>query len=373
MRVFFTSIFGQILLNAFIVVRGRKMLPKKKQRISLYVFVALELILFFTGFFFYSYLPDNWLVLILGVCNTWYIATIYITFLLLLVELIRFLNKKFSLFSSQLILKLKRIQAIVFGGILLVVFALLGYGYYCVVNPVVTHVYVDLSKQHAPTDSIKLLMMTDLHIGELIGEQTLTKYVDLANSQGADLMVLNGDIVDYELRFANRANAPLLLSKLHAPLGVYAILGNHEYRASIHAKKKWLKEIEGITLLVDSIVSPNGAFYLVGRDDYINKARKSLHHLLQGVEKEKPVIVADHQPAAIHEMLMNKIDLGIHGHTHAGQLWPNNWRLQLVYDFIYGLHRKGNTQFYVSSGTGSAYPPVRVGTCSEIAVLHIHY
>lgn len=373
MRVFLTSIFAQLLLTGFISWSGRRLLPNTAHRRLLYLLLGMELSLYFIGYFFYSSLPDTWLVLTLAVCNTWFIASIYLSLLLFMVEIVRFIHKRMPCIPRKFLLKSTIVKPAVFMGIIFLVATLLTYGYYQVAHPVVRHVSVDLNKGQTATDSVRLVVMTDLHIGELIGEKTLNRYVDLANQQQGDLILLGGDIVDYELRFADQANASQLLSQLKAPLGVYAVLGNHEYRASIHAKKKWLREIEGLTLLVDSVVSPKGAFYLIGRDDYINKQRKKLSYLLLGKDKRKPVIVLDHQPAAISEMVMNKIDLGIHGHTHGGQIWPNNHRLKFVYEFVSGLHRKGASQFFVSNGVGSAYPLVRIGTRSEVVVMVVRW
>lgn len=373
MRVFFYSMLGQVFLNAFILFRGRLLLSGKTQKKLFYSIIGIEVTLYFIGYFFYSQLPDSWMIFILGLCNTWFIAALYFSFSLLIIDFIRLINKLFPFYPTWLSSRLKTIRSATFVILLLAVSFLLGYGHYMTTHPVITHVALDLAKSDNAKDSVKLVMMTDLHIGELIGETTLKRYVDLANQQEGDLIVVNGDLIDYELRFAQQANAEQLLSELRAPLGVYITLGNHEYRASVHAKKKWLRELDGITLLIDSVVSPDGSFYLLGRDDYINQERKPLVALLKGLKADQPVIVADHQPAAISEMVMNKVDLGIHGHTHGGQLWPNNWRLRLHYEFVEGLHRKGSSQFYVSSGTGSAYPPIRIGTRSEIVVMHIQY
>ena len=72
-------------------------------------------------------------------------------------------------------------------------------------------------------------------------------------------------------------------------------------------------------------------------------------------------------------MVMNKADLGLHGHTHNGQFWPYPLIMKLIFECPYGYYKKGDTQFYVSSGIGCAGPPYRVGTVSELVVLHITF
>lgn len=86
---------------------------------------------------------------------------------------------------------------------------------------------------------------------------------------------------------------------------------------------------------------------------------------MEGVDTGKPIIVLDHQPWSFAEMNMNGVDLGLHGHTHNGQLWPYPLLMKLVYECPYGYYKKGPTQFYVSSGIGIAGPPYRVGTVSN--------
>ena len=124
-------------------------------------------------------------------------------------------------------------------------------------------------------------MMSDLHIGEVIGKDLVQKYVALSNAQHPDMVVLAGDIMDYESRFAENAHIEDDLKQLKAPLGVYIVYGNHEYRANRNAKYRWLQKTGG-TLLIDSVVQPDSTFYLIGRDDFIHKKRKSLHSLMEG-------------------------------------------------------------------------------------------
>jgi predicted MPP superfamily phosphohydrolase len=149
-------------------------------------------------------------------------------------------------------------------------------------------------------------------------------------------------------------------------------LGNHEYRANRHAKLNWLKET-GATVLVDSVAMPCSAFYLIGRDDAINRRRAPLAALMRDVDLSKPVILLDHQPVRLNEVVMNHVDLSLHGHTHNGQVWPNKLALKVYFECSYGYYRKGDAQFYVTSGIGFAGPPFRIGTRSELVVLHITF
>lgn len=373
MKVFLQSIFAQLLLTPYIFYRGYQALPARKGwRIPYVSFFVIELLIFFTGFFFYKVLPDRVMIAILHFCGTWYIMSIYLTLSLLIIELLRLSDKWFAWFPQWITRHWKKVKLIAFCSLFAGVVLLMIYGNYKVTHPIVTHQYITLLKGSSDRDSLTVVMMSDLHIGEAIGKEMVRKYVSLSNIQHPDMVVLVGDIMDYESRFAEMQHVEDDLQQLEAPLGTYIVYGNHEYRANRHAKYRWLQKTGGI-LLVDSVVMPDSSFYLIGRDDYINKKRAPLHSLMKGLDPTKPVIVLDHQPWCFTEMVMNKVDLGLHGHTHNGQFWPYPLLLKFIYEQPYGYYRKGDAQFYVSSGIGIAGPPYRVGTVSELVVLHIRF
>lgn len=373
MKVFIQSIFGQLLLIPYICWRGYQALPPKKSwRIPYLLFFAIELILFFTGYLFRNVLPDEVMLPILYICNTWYIASLYITLSLLVLEVVTLSNRLFHWYPSWITKHWQQTKLTLFTLITFGVTGLMIHANHVVEYPVVRNVYLELPKGSSNRDSLTIVMMSDLHIGEMIGKKLVQRYVRMSNEQHPDLVVLVGDIMDYESRFAENARIEEDLQQLQAPLGVYIVYGNHEYRANRFAKQRWLKKT-GATLLVDSVAQPDSSFSLIGRDDYINKKRKTLHTLMAGADTTRPVLVLDHQPWSFAEMAMNGVDLGLHGHTHNGQFWPYPLLMKLIYECPYGYYRKGPTQFYISSGIGIAGPPYRVGTASELVVLHIRF
>lgn len=373
MKVFLHSIAGQLILTSYIFVRGYQAIPPKKSwRIPYIAFFVIELLLFFTGFFFHNDLPDSVFIPIMLICNSWYVASIYITIFLVALEILRFTHRSRKYFPQWLVANYKKIKLGLFFFIPLCVIIIMIEGYRRVAFPVVKHVNITIPKEAPGRDSLRIVMISDLHIGEIIGKKQVQHFVALSNEQKPDMVVLVGDIMDYESRFAENAHVEEDLQQLQSPLGTYIVYGNHEYRANRNAKNKWLKKTGG-TLLIDSVVMPDSTFYLIGRDDFINKERKPLRALVKDIDPSKPSIVLDHQPWAFAETAMNKVDLGLHGHTHNGQLWPYPLLMKAVYEKAYGYYKKGNTQYYVSSGIGIAGFPYRVGTVSELVVLHISF
>ena len=373
MKVFLQAIFGQILLNAYIFRRGYQALPPKKVvRTPFILFFVFELFLYFTGYFFHKDLPDSILLPVMMICNTWYIASIYMTLGLLALELIRLSHRIRPWYPEMLKKHWDTVKLSLFSVFVFSVTGLMIQGYYHAVYPVVRHVYLHIPKVVGGRDSLTIALMSDLHIGESVGKENVRRFVELCNAEHPDLVVIAGDIMDYESRYAGNARIEEDIQRLNAHLGVYMTLGNHEYRANRFAKLRWLAKTGGI-ILVDSVAMPDSTFYLIGRDDFINGKRTSLEALMQGLDLTKPVIVVDHQPVSAREAIDHACDLGLFGHTHNGQYWPFSHLLKLVFEFPYGYYSKGNSHIYVSSGIGFAGPPYRVGTRSELVILHVAF
>ena len=163
------------------------------------------------------------------------------------------------------------------------------HAYHTVMNPIVKNVYITLPKAAGDRDSLTIVMMSDLHIGEVIGKDLVQKYVALSNAQHPDMVVLAGDIMDYESRFAENAHIEDDLKQLKSSVGRIYRLRNHEYRANRNAKYRWLQKTGGT--LIDSVVQPDSTFYLIGGMISSIRKRKSLHSLMEGVDTGKPIIV----------------------------------------------------------------------------------
>ena len=375
MNVFLQSIFGQIIFSSYILWRGRQALPKKKVwQIPFTLILLLEIAIFFIGFLFHDFLSDKIFIPLMLVCNTWYIASMYISITLLILSLLHLINKRWAWYPMFINMYWDKTKIMLFIIIVIGITGLMIFGYRNVHYPTTQHVYITIPKAVEGRDSLTIVMANDWHIGDMIRKKDVQRIVQLCNEQNPDMILIGGDLLDYETRLAEKDNIEEDLQQLNAPLGVYMILGNHEYRANRYAKLKWIEKT-GITLLIDSVVAPlDSTFFLIGRDDYINhRKRASLKSLMQHVDISKPVFLLDHQPNRMNETAMNNIDLALHGHTHNGQVWPYSLLLHLVYECPYGYYRKGNTQFFVSAGVGCAGPPYRIGTHSEIVILHINF
>ena len=198
--------------------------------------------------------------------------------------------------------------------------------------------------------------------------------MNLVNAQKPDVILLAGDIFDEDLGPVIKKDMGKLLSKLEAPMGVYAVTGNHEYIGGVSQAVKYLKD-HGITVLQDS-VAVTEMFNIVGRDDRQSKVmggkpRKELASFMQNVNLNKFTVLLDHQPYHLNEAVENGIDLQISGHTHHGQLWPLSYITKSIFEVSRGYKKKDNTHIIVSTGYGTWGPPIRIGNRPEILLIDI--
>ena len=155
------------------------------------------------------------------------------------------------------------------------------------------------------------------------------------------------------------------LSKLRAPLGVYATLGNHDYSGNQVAIAKAV-ERAGIQVIDNKSVWLDDSVLLIGRSDETDPARPAATDLLSEVRADKPVIFLEHSPADLAQIKGLPIDLHLSGHTHGGQIFPLTTLLKWFTPLVYGAKQLEGTQFLVTSGYGIGAVPFRLGTRSEI-------
>ena len=225
-----------------------------------------------------------------------------------------------------------------------------------------------------PEKRIRLVFFSDLHIGEAMTPDYIARAVKLIQDQQPDLILCGGDFIDHRAVYAYDPRVMASLRSLHAPMGVYYVLGNHEYRDDLEANIRWVSEVGG-TLLRDSIAFPgNGPLTLIGRDDWVNGNRKPFEVIANEADPLRgPVVLMEHTPASIDSIGDSPVDLILCGHTHGGQIWPGQLMVWWRYGMVSGTRPVGEREVYISSGIGSAGATYRVGTRSEIRVYDLYW
>ena len=214
---------------------------------------------------------------------------------------------------------------------------------------------------------MKVVMLSDLHLGYHNRRSEFAKWVDKINEEKADLILVAGDIIDKNIQPLEEQEMHQEFLRLNAP--VVACLGNHEYYGGESNALLFYKKAD-ITLLRDSVTTV-GDLYIIGRDDRSNPKRKTLSELMKGVDSTKYLVVLDHQPIQLEEAEQNGIDFQLSGHTHHGQVWPISWITESIYECAFGEWQRGSTRYYVTSGIGIWGGKFRIGTRSEYVVAEI--
>ncbi|WP_165020404.1 metallophosphoesterase [Dysgonomonas sp. ZJ279] len=378
MRVFFNAIVIQILLNAYIYWRGRQALPNRKFiQIPFALVFIFELLVYFVGYFGSHRLPFEYLHDLTWIGTSWMIFIIYTGSLLLIYDLFRFINKKKKIFPRSVDLQNKKLRLSYFCMSLLVVLSSMAYGNYKFRHPVVKELNLTIDKYSPEVKKLKIVVAADIHVGYLIDRDILKMYVDKIMEQKPDMILLVGDIIDYDLKSVREQKMEEEFKRLSAPFGVFASTGNHEYiqlaEEEENEKIKWLRDESGLTLLQDTAVFIADSFYVVGREDDKCLTRKPLSQIMQRVDRQYPIIVINHEPHRLQEEVAAGADIALYGHTHDGQVFPNNFLVKRLYELSYGYKKKDNTHIYVTSGLGLAGPQYRIGTVSEIMVLNVKF
>lgn len=251
-------------------------------------------------------------------------------------------------------------------------------GAYNAVRPRTVELALNIPKKAGGMERLTIVLASDLHLGTLVGRSRLEKIIERINALAPDIVFLPGDIVDETVTAKDEAEFGAIMRRLRAPLGVFAVPGNHEFYSGLERNLAFLRACD-IKVLEDEAVNVAGAFVLVGRRDPSSltpkESRLPIRDILakHGFDDRLPVILLDHQPAHLEEASQAGVDLQLSGHTHAGQLFPLDIINRIVWELNWGYLRKGNTQYYVTSGVGTWGPPVRTGSRPEIVRIRLNF
>jgi len=260
----------------------------------------------------------------------------------------------------------------------------------------VTPYKITVDKSAPDMDSLKIVLLADTHFGYNSGAVHAQEIVDKINEQNPNLVCIAGDIFDNEYDAVREPEKiSEILRTIRSKYGVYACWGNHDLNEPILAgftfkhKKEDSKQLKdprmkrflqnsNIQLLEDEAVLIDNSFYVVGRKDAsliekIEEKRKTPAQLTQKLDKDKTIIVIDHQPKELQDIADAGVDLDLCGHTHDGQTFPGNFTVKFLWENPCGYLQKGSMHNIVTSGSGVWGPAMRVGTDSEICTINLTF
>lgn len=255
-----------------------------------------------------------------------------------------------------------------------------------------TEYKVTIDKDGGKFDSLKIVLIADLHLGYNIGCEHMEQMVEKINIQNPDVVLLAGDVFDNEYEaLDNPTKLSKILSGIESKYGTYAVYGNHDIEEKIISgftfeggKKESSEDMDrlledaNIVRLTDETILIEDSFYICGRPDYSKsgkgvEVRKTASEALEGLDKTKPIIVFEHEPKELNELSEAGADMHLCGHTHDGQIFPGNILCNIVWENSYGHLNKNGMHSIVTSGVGVFGPNMRIGTIAEIVSIDVQF
>lgn len=241
------------------------------------------------------------------------------------------------------------------------------YGIYEAQNLRVERVLLKTTKLPASVERLRIAQVSDIHLGLLHREEALAPIVSQLQELEPDLVVATGDIVDAQIDHLDGMSE--LWQRLQPPLGKFAVTGNHEFYAGLGQALQFL-ERSGFTVLRGEGITVAETITLVGIDDPTGDNQNEAN-LLARHQSALFTLLLKHRPR-VNDKAAGLFDLQLSGHAHRGQIFPFNYVTALEYpqqDGLYSL--SGGGQLYVSRGTGTWGPPMRLLSPPEITLFEI--
>lgn len=378
--VFFAAVFaGYFLIQIYLFARGWRALawhPRWRPAYAVaFWFLALA---FVAGRNLENLAVTPLSSVLIWVGAFWFAVMYYLLLGGVVMEIAGRLLRKLRWLPSAWLEQWPRTRFRAAAGLVLAVLALVAYGHWNALRPEVVRMELSVPHRSGAPQSLRVVAASDLHLGTLVTQARVRGWVDLINALQPDLVLLPGDVIDEDLPPVVENNLGEPLRGLRAPLGVFAVTGNHEYIGGARAAVEYLEDHD-VTVLRDRAVPlAGGALWLAGREDasitrFEGRRRVPLREILLGLPHEAPVLLMDHQPVALEEAAAEGVAFRVSGHTHDGQLWPNKHIVRALFGFSSGPGRAGSMPFYILPGLGTWGPPVRVGNRPQILDLTLRF
>ena len=376
--VYLYSVLCCLFLFPYLGWRAGQVLGPRLRRVF-WGLLVLIFVFFSIALLIHRRFEADWMSAVMNGSVYIFFSTMYATAVVVGVNILRYIDARtLKLYASARPAVKQGVKVVAFIATLAVFFTTMVIGHRNVRYPRVMYQKYTVKRLvpegAQPEKRMRLVFFSDLHIGEAMTPDYIARAVKLIQDQQPDLILCGGDFIDHRAVYAYDPRVMASLRSLHAPMGVYYVLGNHEYRDDLEANIRWVSEVGG-TLLRDSIAFPgNGPLTLIGRDDWVNGNRKPFEVIANEADPMRgPVVLMEHTPASIDSIGDSPVDLILCGHTHGGQIWPGQLMVWWRYGMVSGTRPVGEREVCISSGIGSAGATYRVGTRSEIRVYDLYW
>lgn len=341
----FLSIYGSI--NGYVIWRLMNLFGEKLTKIS-YLLILISTASFFLAAVLERLSHNIVTRFIYGIAGVWMGMLFFLLSSLLIYE------------GIKLFIKIEPKQA----GISILIFVTL-ISIYATINAFLINIKeISIPLQNL-SQNIKIVQLTDLHIGTIHNSGFLKKVIQKVNTINPDIIVITGDLIDGSGLFHPETYTQL--NNFEAP--TFFVTGNHETYTDIEKFRETLQDTQ-IKILIDEKTEFKG-LQIIGLNYTENEevAKTALNQIQ--INSNQPSLLLAHNPKIIKLSNQAGIDLQLSGHTHNGQIYPFNFIVKLFYPEINGIYKNDKTTLYVSPGTGTWGPPMRLGSQNEITVINL--
>ena len=235
------------------------------------------------------------------------------------------------------------------------------------------HLSIKTSKIPEEAGTIKIVQISDVHVGLIIREERLRRIINEVKKTDPDILVSTGDLVDGQIdRLDGLAE---MLQEIKPAYGKFAITGNHEFYAGLKQALSFTR-MAGFTVLRGEAADVGGIINIAGVDDRTGRQYglfkgAAERELLSGLDHEKFTLLLKHRPR-VEKDSQGLFDLQLSGHTHKGQLFPFSLITKIYFLKHFGyLKLLNNSHLYISRGTGTWGPPIRFLSPPEVTVIEL--
>jgi len=385
LRIIFSVIFMLSLYagsNYYIAVKLYKWLNLLFQNINFKIFIVIYIFIALSMVFYFLPIPSGIKRIMNWVSAYWMGFFVYLLIFFLLTDFI-------VLFGALIkIIPAANLQNVRFFAGLTAILLTAGFVSYGIFNAnQIKQVSYDIKlKDKELSPGVKILLVSDLHLGAVNSENNLERVIQEINKVKPDLVCFAGDIFNdnfYAIRNPSRIND--LFKSITASYGVYACLGNHDGGKTFSEMTGFLEQ-SNVKLLNDDYAVVGEKLLLIGRVDpspiggFGGLKRKNIKEITASINADAslinlkfPIVVMDHNPSNIGQY-SNDFDLIVSGHTHRGQIFPGRLLTNAMFTVDYGYYQKNDEKPHVivTSGAGTWGTPMRIGTNSEIVNIILH-
>lgn len=233
---------------------------------------------------------------------------------------------------------------------------------------------ITIETPHLPSSvaRVRIVQISDVHLGPMLYPGRLAQMFEAIEKSRPDILVCTGDLIDGPLLSPDTVASDF--RSLPAPMGKYAVTGNHEYYYGIEKASAFIKEA-GFKLLDNASVAAGKYLVIAGVDDpaggHGDKDKLAEAQLSTALPHDKFTLLLKHRPVIDPETSV-KFNLQLSGHTHDGQIFPFGLLIRMFYPLGSGLHWiNDHSAVYTSRGTGTWGPPLRILAPAEITVIDV--